>query len=176
MYEFLDAGFFPQYYLSDRFTITVNNTLGRRQTVDVFSPNQPAGVVVTSDSLSMAGLGNRIIAEPFKVKAIKIVAPEEQMGNLIKIIYKDAAGKYQQTVFTPSEYANSFMSQKNIIDIPDVNLTVDVNSTMDVVINPLTKMRIIFLGLQGANDEQTFRNFVEISEQRGYRNFMREVA
>jgi len=177
MYDFRDAGFFPKYYLDDRFTITVNNTSGRRQTVNVFNPF-PAipGVTVTSDSLSMVGLGNRIIGEPFKVKAIKIVAPEEQMNNLMKLVYLDAAGKYQQTVFTPSEYANSFMSQKNIIDIPDMNLTVDVNSTLEVIMNPVTKMRIVFLGLQGANDAQTYQNFMQIAEERGYRNFMTTVS
>jgi hypothetical protein len=177
MYDFRDAGFFPKYYLDDRFTITINNTSARIRTINVFNPFPATpGVTVTSDSLSMSGLVNRIIGEPFKVKGIKIIAPEEQMNNLMKLVYLDAAGKYQQTVFTPSEYANSFMSQKNRIDIPDMNLTLDVNSTLEVIINPLTKMSIVFMGLQGANDAQTYQNFMMMSEQRGYRNFMKTVC
>ena len=205
MYEFLDAGFFPQYYLSDRFTITVNNASSQTQTVNVFNPFPPIkGVTVSTDSLSaivggssksgsstptpgpppgpkqgsssMEGLFNRIIGEPFKVKAMKIVAPEEQLNNMMKLVYLDAAGKYRQTVFAPSQFSNSFMSRPNTIDIPDMNLAVDVNSSLEIVINPNTTMRLIFLGMQGANDEQTFKNFMEIAEQRGYRNFMKQIA
>jgi hypothetical protein len=177
MYDFRDAGFFPKYYLDDRFTITANNKSGRRQLVNLFFPFPPIpDVTVTSDSLSMIGLASRIVAEPFKVRSIKITAPEEQMDNLLKLTYRDAAGKYQQTVFTPSEYANSFMSQKNRIDIPNLNLTLDVNSSLEVVLNPMTKMSVVFMGLQGANDAQTYQNFMMMSEERGYRNFMKTVC
>jgi len=200
MYDFRDAGFFPKYYLDDRFTITAVNKTGTQQLVNLFFPFPPIkGLTVSTDSLSFSGavaqttsgpppsskvsvdasmiaLSNRIIGEPFKVSSMMIIAPEEQMDNLMKMTYTDAAGKFRQTVFTPSEYANSFMSQKNRIEIPNLNITLDVNSSLEVVLNDATKMSIVFMGLQGANDAQTYQNFMMMSEDRGYRNFMKTVC
>lgn len=176
IYEFLDAGFMPEYFLGDTFTITAENKTSVPQNVDLFSPSPVRGVSVSSDSISMMGLYNRIIAQPFKVGSMKVIAKNaSQLGNKIIVLFKDAAGKYERWVLDPISYTNPYQTRENMVEMPGINKTVDVNSSMETVLNPGEKIRIVMSGIQGIPDKESFKNFTALVSERGYRNFMKKV-
>ena len=169
--------FTANYAFPDKFSIVATNTTSEPAEVDIFAPSSAKGVTVSSDTISMQGLSNQIISQPFLMKGLHINAKtSRQMDNPILFTYRNAAGRYSQVSLMPSSYQNSYQSQANRVDIPGLDFVLDVNSTMRTVINPGETVTYRFDSMQGFDTFARMCRFGMACAERKFRNFMRTIT
>jgi len=165
------------FRIGDTLTITVKNSTASTQDVDLLSRVQPAGVTVASNTIPIGQLITRIQANPMMVKSMKVnVSNPSQLSNPILLVYKDALGTQQSSQIIPETYKSSFQTIGNMVEIPDVNAVLDVDSTMNTVVNPNTTISLTFKVEQLFNNKRDFLNYLEFVSEKKFRNFMRDVT
>lgn len=167
---------FGMFSVGDNITIIIKNNTASTQEVDILSRQQPAGVVVAANTIPIRQLITRIQANPMMVESMKInVSNPQQLSNPILLVYKDALGSFQSSQIIPETYKSSFQTIGNMVEIPNVNAVLDVDSTMTTVINPNTQMSLTLKVKQLFNNKRDFNNYLEFMAEKKFRNFMRQI-
>lgn len=167
---------FGMFSVGDNITIIIKNNTASTQEVDILSRKQPAGVVVAANTIPIRQLITRIQANPMMVESMKInVSNPQQLSNPILLVNKDALGSFQSSQIIPETYKSSFQTIGNMVEIPNVNAVLDVDSTMTTVINPNTQMSLTLKVKQLFNNKRDFNNYLEFMAEKKFRNFMRQI-
>lgn len=167
---------FGMYSVGDNITIVIKNTKANAEEVDILSTQQPPGVIVAANTIPISKLITRIQANPMMVESMKInVSDPQQLSNPILLVYRDALGSYQSAQIIPEAYKSSFQTISNMVEIPNVNALLDVNSTMTTVMNPNTQMSLTFKVKQLFNNKRDFNQYLEFMAEKKFRNFMRQI-
>jgi hypothetical protein len=165
------------FSVGDTLTITINNTTASPQQVDLLSRTQPSGVKVASNTIPIQSLITRVQANPMQIQSMKInVSNPNQLSVPLYITYKDALGSMQQTSIVPETYKSSFQTIGNMVEIPDFNGLLDVDSSIETTINPTTTMSLTMKVKQLFDNKKQFMDYLNFMEQKKFRNFMREIT
>jgi hypothetical protein len=82
----------------------------------------------------------------------------------------------QQTSIVPETYKSSFQTIGNMVEIPDFNGLLDVDSSIETTINPTTTMSLTMKVKQLFDNKKQFMDYLNFMEQKKFRNFMREIT
>lgn len=171
------VGFPNMYGVNDTVLIKIENKGTSPQEVDILSTVQPTGVTVSTNTMQLSKFITRVQANPMHVKSIKISTnKEEQLLNPIIMSYTDAFGQQQSAQIIPETYKSSFQHNPNMVEIPNVDALLDVNSTITMVVNPKTMVTFTLKVEQLFKNKRNFYNFLNFLKTNRFRNFLKDIT
>lgn len=164
------------YSVGDTITITIKNSNPQPEQVDILSRVQPSGVKVASNTIPIQSLITRVQANPMQIVGLKMsVTDQAQLSNPLNITYRDALGTVQQTSVTPDAYRSSFQTIGNMVEIPDFNGILDVDSSIETTINPNSTITLTMKVKQLFDNKRDFMNYLNFMEKR-FVGFMQDIT
>ena len=164
------------FSVGDTITITIKNTNPQPEQVDILSRVQPSGVKVASNTIPIQSLITRVQANPMQIVSLKMsVTDQNQLANPLNITYRDALGTVQQTSITPDAYRSSFQTIGNMVEIPDFNGILDVDSSIETTINPNSTITLTMKVKQLFDNKRDFMNYLNFMDKR-FVGFMQDIT
>lgn len=163
--------------LSDKVQITVKNTGGSAELVDILARPQSSKIQIIANSMPISQFANRLNANPMLLQGISIMSGnQDQLYNPILLIFQDMMGSYGRTTITPAASSSMYQSNPNMVEVKGLKFVIGVDGSIQTTINPGTTVSYILDVKQMFNDQKSLNKYKNFLEQKRYRNFMRIVS